>query len=176
MIRLPGGCEPFLQDILPHGWRAASQNTHDLTRRLEFLAWPDRVRVIDDFVWMRARAMLTNDEITGIINRETKRITRSYSLLEYTTYCRAIITGILLVLREPPTITERSQALVYLLSSDETHEALAREWIGPATGDVLRPELACLPGFSFLFLTVHANDSVESFMARDAFWQAMLGG
>ena len=40
---------------------------------------------------------------------------------------------------------------------------------------MLQAQLTGLPGFAFMLLTLYPNDSAESFMARDAFWTALLG-
>ena len=175
MIRVPNDCDEFLQDQLPNGWRSASTLASELARRLEFLPWPDRTRIIDEFIWMRARSMLSNEEITAVINRQPIAGGANHAILEYSTFCSALVSSILLLLHEEGPIRSAPEAMTFMLSRFEAHQEMARTWISEAGGDPLQSTLARLPGYAFVVLTVYPNDSAESFLARDAFWQAMLG-
>jgi len=135
----------------------------------------DRAQVLDDFVWTRARQMLSNEEITAVINRQRNQSEMTNTVFEFATYSSTIITSVILLLDEYPDVRCSSQALTFLLSRLAIHQDKALAWAELATPNQLQERMAKLPGFAFLFLTIYPNDSAESFMARDAFWQAMLG-
>ncbi|MCB2054442.1 MAG: hypothetical protein KDE35_09400 [Geminicoccaceae bacterium] len=175
MIDLPHKHEAFLQDQLPHGWRLALDLSRDLVRRSEFLPWSDRARLLDDFVWQQARKMLSNEEITAVVNRLNHSHGGSYAVLEYATTCGAILTSVILQLKEAADLHSPHQAMAYLLSRDVEHQQVGTRWVRAYGVDALQGAMSTLPGFAFLFLTAYANDSAESFMARDAFFAALLG-
>lgn len=175
MMRVSSSCEAFLKDQMPNGWRAASDHARRLATRLQFLPWPDRARQLDDFVWGEARRLLSNDEITAVINRQPYTLATSHAILEYATMCSAVMTSVLLLLAEPSDADCPHHALVLLLSRDSDHQEVAVRWIHRGGFASLKSVMTTLPGFAFLYLAVYPNDSAESFMARDAFWTAMLG-
>lgn len=175
MMQAPSTCEAFLKDQMPNGWRAASDHARRLATRLQFLPWPDRARLLDDFVWSEARRLLSNDEITAVINRQPYTLATSHAILEYATMCSAVMTSVLILLAEPAAAECPHHALVLLLSRDGGHQAVAIGWIHRGGFAGLQKVMTTLPGFAFLYLAVYPNDSAESFMARDAFWTAMLG-
>jgi hypothetical protein len=79
------------------------------------------------------------------------------------------------MLKEGTRIAWPEQALCFLLSEDEAQSDAARDWIERCDGARLERYLSRLPGFAFVFLAASPSDSAASFMARDAFWAAMLG-
>ena len=176
-IRLADGHEAFLQDFLPNNWRAASEISSELARSVEFLAWRDRCRAIDEVIWGQARQMLSNEEITAVINRLNHSHGACYSVLEYSTFCSAIVTAVVIQLKEPRFIRSPHHAMTFLLSRRKEHQDTATAWVS-GDGDIesLQNAMSSLPGYAFLFMTLYSSDSAESFMARDAFWRAMLGG
>lgn len=175
MVRPGPGCEAFLKDQLPNGWQAAAGHSRRLANRLAFLPWPDRARLLDDFIWGEARRLLSNDEITAVINRQPYTLATSHAILEYTTMCSAVMTAVLVLLEESGGADCAHHALVLLLSRDTGHQDAAVDWVRRGGFASLQAEMTTLPGFAFLYLAVYPNDSAESFMARDAFWTAMLG-
>jgi hypothetical protein len=168
-------CEAFLRDQVPNGWRAAAGQARRLATQLQFLPWGDRARLLDDFIWGEARRLLSNDEITAVINRQPYTLATSHAILEYTTMCSAVMTSILILLAEQGEAVGAHHALVLLLSRDGEHQEAGVEWVRQGGFSNLQAEMTTLPGFAFLYLAVYPNDSAESFMARDAFWTAMLG-
>jgi hypothetical protein len=175
MVRPALTCEAFLKDQVPNGWRAAAGYARRLSTRLQFLPWSDRVRLLDDFIWGEARRLLSNDEITAVINRQPYTLATSHAILEYTTMCSAVMTSVLILLEESGRADCAHHALVLLLSRDTEHQDAAVDWVRQGGFASLQAEMTSLPGFAFLYLAVYPNDSAESFMARDAFWTAMLG-
>lgn len=175
MIHLSPGCDAFLQDQVPNGWQDAVGHARRLATRLQYLPWADRMTLLDDFVWGEARRVLSNEEITAVINRQPYTLATSHAILEYATMCRAVITSILMLLEEGGAAAQPEQALALLLSRSAEHQEAALDWIQEGGFERLQAVMARLPGFAFLYLAVYPNDSAESFMARDAFWTAMLG-
>jgi hypothetical protein len=175
MVRPSPGCEAFLKDQVPNGWQAAAGHSRRLATRLAFLPWSDRSRLLDDFVWGEARRLLSNDEITAVINRQPYTLATSHAILEYTTMCSAVMTSVLVLLEESGVADGAQHALVLLLSRDAAHQEAAVDWVQKGGFASLQAEMTTLPGFAFLYLAIYPNDSAESFMARDAFWTAMLG-
>ncbi|MCB1969412.1 MAG: hypothetical protein KDG54_03295 [Geminicoccaceae bacterium] len=175
MIQLPMKHEAFLQDQLPHGWEAARDRAAELVAQTEFLTWPDRAAVLDTFLWKRARTMLSNEEITAVINRLRHCQGGSYAVLEYATVCGSILTGVVLQLKEPGEIASPFHTLTFLLSRKVEHQQLGARWVQALGQKALEEAMSTLPGYAFMFLATYPNDSAESFMARDAFWAAMLG-
>ena len=174
-MRLSPGCDAFLQDQVPNGWQDAAAHARRLATRLEYLPWADRMVQLDDFVWSEARRLLSNEEITAVINRLRHSQGGSWSILEYATVCSSILTGVLLQLKEPRDIASPIHAMALLLSRKTEHQQLAASWVRAMGHDALEGTMNSMPGFAFMFLATYPNDSAESFMARDAFWAAMLG-
>ncbi len=81
MVRPQPNCEAFLKDQVPNGWQAAADHSRRLAGRLAFLPWPDRARLLDDFIWGEARRLLSNDEITAVINRQPYPLATSHAIL-----------------------------------------------------------------------------------------------
>ena len=167
--------ETFVRDQLPHDWKSASEAAGELWRRSEFLTWNDRATILDEFVWSRARTMLSNEEITAVINRARHSHGGSYALLEYSTVCGVILTSVMLRLKEPHDICSPHHALSCLLSREPEHQRAGTEWVREAGPQAIERALSRLPGYAFLLMSIYPNDSAECFMARDAFWAAMLG-
>ena len=88
-----------------------------------------------------------------------------------------MLTGALAALAEADAVGSAPQALTFLLSRKQEHRDAATAWIAmPAATEALHAQLTTLPGFAFMLLTLYPDgNSAESFMARDAFWAAMLG-
>jgi len=167
----------FLKDIVPNDWQRAASLAEMVAEDTRFLCWHDRAAVIDQMIWDEARRMLSNEEITAVINRISYSHGRSYSIIEYSNFASATLAALLMRLDEAPIITSVHHALTRLISKSKRDQDAARQWLAcqrdPAI--ISRP-LSRLPGYAFFCLTVFSDDTSESFMARDAFWKAMLGG
>jgi hypothetical protein len=167
--------EATLAASLPGSWRAALAQAQELARRLQYLGWADRAKLLDEYLWAEARARLSTDGITAVVNRHAQTFRRPHPSTAYATWCSAIVTTVLLLLDEPGPVAGAPQALTFLLSQRPEHRAAVSDWLPGVAPEELQRELAGLPGYAFLLLTVCPNDTAESFMARDAFWTAMLG-
>jgi hypothetical protein len=157
------------------GWRDLCDDALELAERLRFLPWDDRARILDGYCWSRAQRELSLDEITGIVNRQVRYLRQSPAARRYADCTSGAIAGALMVLGEAGRVASHTAALVHLLSGEPAMQEPALAWLAAAGSDGLRPAMARLPGFAFLFLVLYPNDSAESFMARDAFFAAMLG-
>ena len=146
-----------------------------LTRRLEFLTWAGRADILDAFFWSEAKTRLPHDMITSVINRRVGGVAALAGLAAFTNYARAVLTTALIGLDEPARIEDEAAALTYRLSLLPTHNEAARAWTDGRQPQGAGHELARRPGFAFLLLALSPDDSAESFMARDAFFAAMLG-
>lgn len=146
-----------------------------LARRLEFLTWDGRGDILDAFFWSEAKTRLSHELITAVINRRVGGPAALAEIEGFTRYARAVLTAALLGLDEPARVEDGTAFLAYRLSLLPAHNEAARAWLdgqpspGPLHG------LARRPGFAFLLLALSPSDSAESFLARDAFFAAMLG-
>ena len=68
-----------------------------------------------------------------------------------------------------------SAALTWRVSLVAAQRQAAEAWLDAGHGDEVALELKRRPGYAFLLLGLCPSDSAESFMARDAFFAAMLG-
>lgn len=156
-------------------WRAARDDAARLARRLQYLTWPDRARVLDEYLWSRARATLSSEAVTAVINRKLHQHPDADEVRRYARYCGSVVATALCVLGDNGAILSETQALTLSLSTTELHRTRAADWIAAQPAAALGEQLRQLPGFAFVLMTIHPNDSAESFLARDAFWIAMLG-
>ena len=78
-------------------------------------------------------------------------------------------------LDEPLGVADEGAALIHYFSAEPAHREAALEWIGAGHHHGLASRLPAWPGCAFLLLILSPSDSAESFIARDAFWTAMLG-
>jgi hypothetical protein len=146
-----------------------------LSLRIEYLTWPDRAKELDRFFWADANERLGHHEITAVINRQALKAAEAQAVGGYARQVKEILTGAVALLNEPPVVGSVWQAFTWLLVQREREHAPALLWLRGADPSLLRSHLALLPGFAFLILTVTQDDTLESFLARDAFWDAMLG-
>ncbi len=164
-----------LAAILPGSWQAALAAAEELARRLQYLDWQDRAKLLDEYLWIEARTRLSTDGVTAVVNRHPEIFRRGHPAVAYATWCTAIVASVLQLLGEDGRADCAEHALTLLLSRRPEHQDSADAWLERATPEDLQRELAKLPGYAFLLLTLSPNDSAESFIARDAFWTAMLG-
>ncbi len=164
----------FLEESLGAEAEPAQRLATALARRVEYLTWADRARVLDEFFWTEARARLPIEVVTAVVNRQASTL-GSTPVDAYARLCTHVLTGTLLALDEPAGIAAVEQALTYVLSRRSEHQEAALDWIAATRCPTLQEHLTRLPGYAFLLLTASGSDSAETFMARDAFWAALLG-
>jgi hypothetical protein len=166
---------------LPDSWRFAHQMAVDLVRQLEFLAWSARADTFDTYFLRQAEAMLHPDGLTELINgpsapseREQTTIDLEDRLARFCTWSRVVVTAVLLDLNERREVTNAHQALTYLLTRHVPFARAAGEWSAKAGIAPIRDAFGELPGYALVLLAMSPNDTAERFLARDAFWSAVM--
>jgi hypothetical protein len=77
-------------------------------------------------------------------------------------------------LAEPPTVSNPHQALTLLLTGELRLARPAAHWAAEHGVTPVRQTLNELPGYALVLLAASPNDTAERFMARDAFWAAVM--
>ena len=175
MIEYDPRATQFLRDSLPAEWNRAATTAAWLAARARYLPWADRAKAFDELYWTEARRRLATDAITAIVNRQAVTLADPGLIASYGRFCGAVTTAVLLQLDEPLAIDEDAAALIHFFSLVDRHREAAIDWIGNRHQLGLAASLPSWPGCAFLLLILSPSDSAESFMARDAFWAAMLG-
>ena len=175
----PSQARRCLQRMLPDRWRFAQQMAVDLARQLEYLAWAGRAETFDAYFLRQAEAMLAPKGLTELISGQRQRRDAPARELEerasrFATWSRAIATAVLLDLAEQPTVGNPYQALTYLLSRDLRLAKTAVLWTAEHGMAKVERALRELPGYALVLLAASPNDTAERFMARDAFWAAVM--
>ncbi len=167
----------YLRGVLSEDWDRAADAAGELADRIRYLPWADRARALDGFLWGQALGRLTKEDVTAIVNRQMPSLAEPERVESYALFCRAVVTTTLDLLEDAATAVEHeASALVHSFSLEERHRDLALDWIGDGHNHQLLAEgLPAWPGCAFLLLILSPSDSAESFLARDAFWAAMLG-
>ena len=156
-------------------WRGAREEAAGLARRLHYLGWPDRAVLIDELLWTRARTTLSSEQVTAVINRLGDQSAGRDAVPAYAAYCGAVVSGALAVLAELTPIRCDLHALALLVSDREEQRKAAIEWLERDGGAPLIAALIDRPGHAFMILARTPSDTAQSFIARDAFFAAMLG-
>lgn len=178
----PNRARRFLRRELPDSWRFALQMATDLGHQVEFLAWTDRARTFDKYFVRQAEAMLRHDGLTELVAGSSTpvRLQPGRGELEervrrFVVWSRATVTALLLDLDERLEVTNAEQALTYLLTRDVALAKAAARWTGRHGNAPIARALEELPGYAVVLLASNPNDTAARFMARDAFWIAVLG-
>ena len=175
MIEHDPNATRYLRDAVPAEWNRAATSAALLAGRARYLPWSDRARAFDEFYWAEARRRLATDAITAIVNRQAVKLADPAIVDHYGRFCGAVTAAALLQLDEPLVLSEEAAALIHFFSLTEAHRQAAVDWIGERRHLGLAASLPSWPGCAFLLLILSPSDSAESFLARDAFWSAMLG-
>jgi hypothetical protein len=153
----------------------------DLVRQLEFLAWSGRADAFDTYFLRQAEAMVRPEGLTELLGGtpaapDGARITPDLEerLARFCAWSRAIVTAVLLDLDERGEVVDRYQALTYLLTRHVPFVKAAAAWSGRVGMAPIQETLCELPGYALVLLATSPNDTVERFMARDAFWTAVM--
>jgi hypothetical protein len=153
----------------------------DLVRQLEFLAWSGRADAFDTYFLRQAEAVLRPEGLTELLGGTPaapagERITPDLEerLARFCAWSRAIVTAVLLDLDERGEVVDPYQALTYLLTRHVPFAKAAAAWSARAGMAPIQQVLCELPGYALVLLATSPNDTVERFMARDAFWAAVM--
>lgn len=165
----------YLERRFPGRWLRACHTAWSLAQQLEYLAWSERCTVLDNHVWREAKAKLSNDEVTAIVNRKVETLADIKNIENFVADAKAVTTGVLMMLNAPIEVASSGQLICHLLSDDDDRLETAGCFIMETSLAPLNTQLAQLPGLSFLLLAMQPGDNAISFAARDAFWSAMLG-
>ncbi len=165
----------YLCELLPEEGERAVRTAHALAGGIRYLPWSDRIRAFDGLFWSEAKQRLAQADVTAIVNRQTGSLVDAAQVELYSRFCGAVVAATLLLLDEPTHIADEGAALAYYFSQDPAHREAALDWMGAGHQLGLVDRLPAWPGCAFLLLILSPSDSAESFIARDAFWAAMLG-
>ena len=165
----------YLRDVLPAEWNRAASAAALLAGRARYLPWQDRARAFDEFYLGRGPAAPRH--------RRHHRHRQSAvgqargagpGRRPMARFCGAVTAATLLQLDERERVADEAAALIHFFSRSERTAKPRRT--GSAPGIIWAwPPPASWPGCAFLLLILSPSDSAESFLARDAFWAAMLG-
>jgi hypothetical protein len=177
----PSHARRFLQRSLPASWRFAHQMAVDLARQLEFLAWAGRADAFDTYFLRQAEAMLRPTGLTELIGGQGappdgQPIAPDLEarLAGFCAWSRATVTAVLLDLDERREVVNAHQALTYLLTRHVPFARAAATWTAKVGMAPVQDALCALPGYALVLLAMSPNDTAERFMARDAFWTAVM--
>jgi hypothetical protein len=166
--------------MLPESWRFASQIAVELARQAEHLAWAGRSEIFDVWFLRQAETLLGVTGVNRLISGEPAADDppRAESVeerrLRFGTWSRAVITAVLVELPEEPAVGNPHQALTHLLSGELRLARMAAGWTAAHGVAPLQHALRELPGYALVLLAASPNDTAERFMARDAFWAAVM--
>ena len=165
----------YLRQEVPEDWDRAADAAGLLAETGRYLPWSDRADAFDAFFWTEAKRRLASDDITAIVNRQAALLSEPVRIEAYATFCGAVTAAALMQLDEPLRVEDEAAALIHFFARSEPHREAALAWIGDGHHLNLASRLSAWPGCAFLLLILSPSDSAESFLARDAFWAAMLG-
>lgn len=171
----------FLQRAHPYSWRFAHQAATDLVRQVEYLPWSGRVEMLDTYFLRQSEAMLQPRGLTELVGGQPSppgnpldphQLERRCA--RFTDWSRTMVTAVLLHLGERLEVTAAEQGLTYLLSRDRGYAKAAAVWTTFHGMSAIVQALHRLPGYALLLLAASPSDTAERFMARDAFWAAVM--
>jgi hypothetical protein len=167
---------------MPDSWRFAHQMTTDLVRQIEYLTRAGRAESFDTYLLRQADGMLRPKGISLLVSGTPEPpcdLPEPRELVEraarFSTWGRAIVTAVLLELDERTEVTNPHHALTCLISCDLLFAKSAARWTAEHGMAPVQAVLSRLPGYALLLLAATPNDTAERFMARDAFWTAVMG-
>ncbi|MGI9508525.1 MAG: hypothetical protein ACR2QJ_04150 [Geminicoccaceae bacterium] len=174
------GGKRALQQMLPAGWRFAHQTALDLISQIEHLAWRDRADALDVYFTQQADGMLGADRVSNMVGGRLSVVGDANSPARpddqaagFATWCRAVTTAVMIDLDQNQEVEEPTQALTYLVARDWQFAKSAAAWVAENGMAPVAEALKTLPGYAIVLLATSPNDTVERFVARDAFWQAI---
>jgi hypothetical protein len=175
-----GSARRFLQRVMPHNWRFAHHVAADLVRQVEYLPWAGRVEMFDTYFLRQAEAMLRPKGLTALVggpSPPSERLEPQQLELccgRFADWSRTMVTAVLLDLDERIEVMSAEQGLTYLLSRDLGYTKAAAVWTTFHGMSAIVQALHRLPGYALVLLAATPSDTAERFMARDAFWAAVM--
>jgi hypothetical protein len=166
--------------MLPERWRFAHQIAVDLARQVEHLAWAGRSEIFDVWFLRQAESLLGVTGVNRLISGERAAAdppsaeSIEEGTLGFGTWSRAVVTAVLLELPEEQKVSSPHQALTHLLSGELHLVRWAAGWTAERGVAPLQQTLRDLPGYALVLLAASPNDTAQRFMARDAFWAAVM--
>ena len=166
--------------MLPDSWRFAQQMAVDLARQVEYLAWAGRSEIFDVWFLRQAETMLGVAGVNRLISGERaadppQAATIEERGLRFGTWSRAVVTAVLVELAEETRVSNPHQALTHLLAGGDLRLArMAAGWTATHGVAPVQQALRDLPGHALVLLAASPNDTAVRFMARDAFWAAVM--
>lgn len=178
----PSAAKRLLRRELPDSWRFAHQMAVDLVRQVEFLSWSDRADAFDTYLLRQGEGMLRPKGVTQLVtgpsgdglDADARRELEARAA-RFVTWSRATVSAVLLELDERAEVFDSVQALTYLLGRDLVFAKAAALWTAEHGMAPIEDALRHLPGYALVLLASSPNDTAERFLARDAFWAAVLG-
>jgi hypothetical protein len=171
----------FLQRVLPHSWRFAHHMATDLARQIEYLPWSGRVETFDTYFLRQAEAMLRPNGLSELFGGRPAPAGPPHGPRQLEGRCdrfadwsRIMVTAVLLDLGERVEVMAAEQGLTYLLTRDLGYAKAAAVWTAFHGMSTIVQVLHGLPGYALVLLAVSRNDTADRFMARDAFWAAVM--
>jgi hypothetical protein len=175
------GAQRFLQRVLPQSWRFAHHVAADLVRQVEYLPWSGRVEMLDTYFLRQAEAMLRPRGLTALVGGpsppsgeplEPHQLERRCG--RFADWSRTVVTAVLLDLDERMEVMGAEQGLTYLLARDLGYTKAAAVWTTFHGMSGIVQTLHRLPGYALVLLAASPSDTADRFMARDAFWTAVM--
>jgi hypothetical protein len=175
----PSGAQRFLQRMLPRSSRFAHHVAADLVRQVEYLPWSGRVEMFDTYFLRQAEAMLRPRALTVLVGGRAPAEPLDPRQVElrcerFADWSRTVVTAVLLDLGERVEVTVAEQGLTYLLTRDLGYTKAAAVWTAFHGMSAIAQALNRLPGYALVLLAASPSDTAWRFMARDAFWTAVI--
>jgi hypothetical protein len=167
--------------VLPQSWRFAHHVAADLVRQVEYLPWSGRVEMLDTYFLRQAEAMLRPRGLTALVGGpsppsgeplEPQQLEQRCG--RFADWSRTVVTAVLLDLDERIEVTAAEQGLTYLLARDLGYTKAAAVWTTFHGMSAIVQTLHRLPGYALVLLAASPSDTADRFMARDAFWTAVM--
>jgi len=165
----------------PRSWRFAHHLSSDLVRQIEYLPWSGRVEIFDTYFLRQAETILRPGGLTALVGGQPSPpgeplAPRQFEArrARFADWSRMMMTAVLLDLDERAEVMTAQQGLTYLLTLDLGYSKAAAVWTTFHGMSTIVETLHRLPGYALVLLAASPNDTVERFMARDAFWAGVM--
>ena len=176
MLETQDPCTAFLKARMPAGWRPALDLVVEAEGQMDGLSgWQECAAVLDRMLWSKVQTMLTSDQVTAVVNRQAHLVRRYAAVRSFAAAYATLVSALILRIDAAPDPADPHGGIVLLAGDDPTGRVLALAALAADGGEAHLAALARLPGLAFLLLARHQDDGPVGFLARDAFWLAILG-